>query len=206
MAKFSQMRQQAQQSNANANANAEVTATKEEVATAAQEKPVEKPAEAKGGQDITHSELVTPELKAAIDFIGTCFSGVRQWPGNDGGQYASISIKEPSRLPEGYTSIYEVIEEVLETCSDIKEATGKATFATYQIPIGRTRAEARVLKIQDDGKLACALNVEYMLNGVGKNGSGVVVMEKKVREDKPDDKGKSQAVTTNFGFGKGLGY
>lgn len=204
MAKFAQIRQQANQQQ---NANAEASAAKEEVKaveTVVEEKPAVNVN--KGGQDITHSDLVTPELKAAIDFIGSCFSGVRQWPGNDGGQYASISIKEPSRLPEGYTSIYEVIDEVLETCSDIKEATGKATFATYNIPIGRTRAEARILKIQDDGKLAAALNIEHMLNGVGKNGSGVVVLEKKVREEKADDKAKTQAVTTNFGFGKGLGY
>ena len=140
---------------------------------------------------------ISEELEQKIAWLSDQFGYIRQWPGNDGGEYATITPKNPKEMPEGYNDVGEVAEDIMDELTEIGEEAGRATYATYDIKYGKTRGIGRLIKVNDERKLTFALEVEHQVTSA--KGS-VTSFKKSDRSEQREEENKSSK--TKFGFGK----
>lgn len=159
---------------------------------------VEEKKETASPKNVSHEEIeIDDQLQAKIDFVGDHFGFIRQWPGQDGGDYATISPKVAKALPDDYVDVAEVAEEVIKELKEYGEDLGRATFATYDIRYGKTKGIGRLIKVNEERKLTFALEVEHQVTSA--KGKAKAFNPSKERTEKEEKVEK----TSSFGFGKG---
>lgn len=148
-------------------------------------------------------EGLPEEAIAMQDFIAESINGIRAWQGKDGNEYATLSLKKHSSMPKGYSSVSEVAEELTEILSDMREETGIAIFADFDVVYanGKQKAKARLLKAKvDENELIVALNVEHTVSRAKGSFSQFKPSEQKV--EKSEEKVEEKVEERKFGFGR----
>jgi len=140
---------------------------------------------------------ISDELDAKIDWLSNQFGYIRQWTGQDNGEYATITPKSPKEMPEGFNDVGEVAEDIMDELTELAEDAGEAIYATYDIRYGKTKGVGRLIKVNDERRLTFALEVEHQVTSAK---GGVTSFKKRDRDE--DNEEEAQASKTNFGFGK----
>ena len=156
-------------------------------------------------------ELST-ELSNAIKWMGKVITGsaCRLYVGSDGKDYVSCKPRKNIKVPDGYDTVGEVAEDILESLAEVREEAGVAVFATYNIPIERKNVQARLIKAlhDDNDRLILGAEIEHV---AGRVTSSITTMIPRAKVDKDDDeeegdkgakKSNKSSDDTNFGFSK----
>lgn len=140
------------------------------------------------------------EIVDMRDFVAENIIGIRQWRGNEGGDYATLRLRDlpAEQLPSGFANVAEVAEELTKYLADEKQATGHTIFADFSLVYERKNAQGRLIKARpEDNTLIVALNIEYNVSRV----KGNFLQMKGNSEPSQPEAPKVEKRTFSFGRG-----